>query len=361
MKGRIRMNPANNRKNEHVSLAMKFSQESSPSDFDALHYVHHSFPQMAVKDADCSTSFADFQMEFPFYINAMTGGSEWTKKINHKLALVARETGIAMASGSVSAALKDATVADSFTVIREVNPSGLVFANLSTGQTVENAKRAIDLLQADALQLHINAPQELIMPEGDRDFTNWLTQLSRITAAVDVPIIAKEVGFGMSRETIDLLLTAGAKTIDISSTGGTNFAKIENYRRKSNKMDYLEDWGQSTVISLLEAQPYISSVDLLASGGIRHPLDIIKALSLGSKSVGISGLLLHLIIKEGVDETIHQVNDWKENLKTIMTLLGKTSLQDLQQTDLILTGNVKDWCQARGIDSGYFASRSTRV
>lgn len=353
------MNSANNRKNEHVSLAMNFFQESSHSDFDALHYVHHSFPQMAVEEANLSTSFANFQLEFPFYINAMTGGSDWTKKLNKKLALVAHETGIAMSTGSVSAALKDASVKDSFTIVREVNPTGLVFANLGTGQTVENAKKAVALLDADALQIHINAPQELIMPEGDRDFSNWLDQLTAITAALDVPVIAKEVGFGMSRETMDFILSTGVKTIDISGKGGTNFAQIENYRRRTNKIDYLENWGQSSVISLLEAQDYLVKMDTLASGGIRHPLDIIKALSLGSKAVGISSLILNMVIKDGIDETISQINDWKENLKSIMTMLGKQTVAELQQTDIIVSGEAKDWCIARGIDYTRFAVRST--
>ncbi|MEG0288714.1 MAG: type 2 isopentenyl-diphosphate Delta-isomerase [Carnobacterium sp.] len=353
------MEPKNNRKNEHVSLGMNFFQKDQQTDFDALRYVHHSFPELAVEEVDLSTSFATFQLKYPFYINAMTGGSDWTKKINQKLAIVARETGIAMASGSVSAALKDPAVLDSFQIIREVNPTGLVFANLGAGQTVENAKKAIDLLKADALQIHINAPQELIMPEGDRDFSNWLPQLAAIVAAVEVPVIAKEVGFGMSRETIAQLRAAKVATIDISGQGGTNFAQIENYRRKTNKLDYLENWGQSTVISLLEAQSHLESVEILASGGIRHPLDIVKALSLGAKAVGISGLLLHMIIKDGVDETIVQVNHWKDELRTIMTLLGKKTIAELQQTDLILTGEVKDWCQAREITYKNFATRST--
>lgn len=353
------MNSANNRKNEHVSLAMNFFKDTIPSDFDALHYVHHSFPQMSVEEADLSTSFATFQLDFPFYINAMTGGSDWTKKLNKKLAIVARETGIAMASGSVSAALKNPSVKDSFTIIRDVNPTGLIFANLGTGQTVENAKKAVDLMEADALQIHINAPQELIMPEGDRDFSNWLDQLNAITTALDVPIIAKEVGFGMSRETIELILSTGVKTIDISGKGGTNFAKIENYRRKTNKIDYLENWGQSSVISLLEAQEFITQVDILASGGIRHPLDIIKALSLGSKAVGISSLILNMVINDGVDETINQMNGWKNSLKSIMTLLGRKSILELQRTDLIVAGETREWCLARGIDYTKLAIRST--
>lgn len=352
------MKPANNRKNEHVSIAEKFYQTSRPSDFDELRYVHHSFPEMNVKEADISTSFAGFRMDQPFYINAMTGGSDWTKKINEKLATVAKETSLAMATGSISAALKDPSLKDSFDIIRQINTDGLLFANLGAGQTAENARKAIDLLHADALQIHINAPQELVMPEGDRDFSGWLRELEKIVDAVDVPVIAKEVGFGISSETVGQLMTIGIRTIDISGRGGTNFAQIENYRRKTAKVDYLEDWGQSSVISLLEAQPYLSSAEILASGGIRHPLDMVKSFSLGAKAAGLSGLFLHMVLREGVDETIQLVNEWKSQLAMILTMLGKKSIQDLQYTDLVLLGGVKDWCLARDIPYQSFAARS---
>lgn len=353
------MKPMNNRKNEHVSLAEKFAKENRKSDFDSFRFVHHSFPEMKVSDATLSTSFATLDMAFPFYINAITGGSPWTKKVNEKLALIARETGIAMATGSISAALKDPTVKDSFTIVREINPTGKVFANLGTGQTLKNAKKAVELIQADALQIHVNSPQEIVMPEGDRDFSNWLTELEKIVHHVSVPVIVKEVGFGMSRETIQQLTSIGVQTIDISGQGGTNFAQIENYRRDSDKYDYLEGWGQSTVISLVEAQPYVNQVEILASGGIRNPLDIIKSLSLGARAVGLSGLFLHMALRDGVETTILEIEAWKKQLASIMTLLGKKSIKDLTQTDLILLGDVKDWCDARHIDASLFANRSS--
>ena len=354
------MKPMNNRKNEHVSLAEKFAKETKKSDFDSFRFVHHSFPEMSVADADISTSFATLDMEQPFYINAITGGSTWTKKVNEKLALIARETGLAMATGSISAALKDPSVKDSFTIVRDINPNGKVFANLGAGQTVEAAKKAVDLIQADALQIHINSPQEIVMPEGDRDFSNWFTELEKIVQHISVPVIVKEVGFGMSRETIRQLSSIGVKTIDISGQGGTNFAQIENYRRDSEKLDYLEDWGQSTVISLLEAQPFLNTIELLASGGIRNPLDIVKSLSLGARAVGISGLFLHMALREGIDTTILEVIAWKKQIASIMTLLGKKSVKDLSETDIILLGEVKDWCDVRNIDASSFANRSSQ-
>lgn len=349
-----------NRKNEHVSLAEKFYDKPFRPPFEDVRFVHHSFPQMAVKDVDLSVSFEGMDFTVPFYINAMTGGSRWTGKVNEKLALVAREAGLAIATGSVSAAMKMPEVEDSYKIVREVNPNGLVFANLGAGHGLENAKRAVDLLKADALQIHVNAPQEVVMPEGDRDFTDWISNIEEIVNGLDRPVMVKEVGFGMSRETIRLLRSIGVSIIDISGTGGTDFAQIENYRRKEQKFDDLEGWGQSTAVSLLEAQEFLPEATLIASGGIREPMDIAKSLALGASLAGISSQVLHLVLQEGVDETITVIEGWKKELARILTLLQSRRPQDLQHTDLILSGDTRDWCDARGIDFRSFASRSTK-
>lgn len=339
-----------NRKDEHVKLAEKFHGEPKVSDFDNIRFVHHSFPEMSVDEADISTSFSTFTVEQPFFINAMTGGSENTKSINEKLATVAREAKLPIASGSISAAIKDTSFIDSFKIIRKVNPEGLVFANLGAEHTVENAKKAVDILEADAMQIHCNVVQEIIMPEGDRDFSNWLSNIEKIVKSLDVPVIVKEVGFGMSRKTIKQLKDIGVKTIDVSGSGGTNFAKIENYRRNTNKFNYLEDFGQSTVVSLLEAKEFINNTDIIASGGIRNPLDIVKALALGAKAVGISGLFLNMVLNDGVEGTIENINNWKIDVASIMTLLGKKRVSDLINADLLIFNEVREWCIARGID-----------
>ncbi|MDN6625821.1 MAG: type 2 isopentenyl-diphosphate Delta-isomerase [Pisciglobus halotolerans] len=354
------MKKANNRKNEHVSLAQHFYEGERSSGFSDLRFVHHSFSETNTKDIDLSTSFAGFSMDFPFYMNAMTGGSKWTKQVNEKLAAVAKETGLAMATGSVSAALKNPSVSDSFTVVRETNPNGLLFANLGAGQTVENAKRAVDLIQADALQIHLNTPQEVVMPEGDRNFSSWLSNIEEISKQLTVPVIVKEVGFGMSRKTILQLQSIGIHTIDVSGKGGTNFAQIENYRRKDYKLDSLEDWGQSTVVSLLEAQDFVSDISILSSGGIQDPFDIVKSLALGAKAAGLSGFFLHSVLKNGVDETIRTVENWKEQLITLYTLLGSRTTEELKQSDLVITGESREWCEARNIDYKSFAQRSAK-
>lgn len=339
-----------NRKDEHVKLAEMFFEENRASDFDNVRFIHHSFPEMAIDEADISTSFATFNVKQPFFINAMTGGSDRTKSVNEKLAKVARETDLPMASGSLSAAIKDPSLIDSFKIIRKVNPNGLVFANLGPGHTVDNAKKAIDILEADALQIHLNAVQEIVMPEGDRDFSDWLRNIEKIVKSIHVPVIVKEVGFGMSSKTIKHLKDIGVKTIDISGSGGTNFAKIENYRRGSNRFHYLEDYGQSTVISLLEAQEFMKNTEIIASGGIRNPMDIVKSLALGAKAVGIAGLFLNMVLNDGVEKTIETINSWKLEIASIMTLLGKRKVSELVTADFVILGEVREWCIVRGID-----------
>ena len=347
-----------NRKDEHVELARKFYEDRRISDFEDVQFVYNSLPEMDLKDISIETSIGGLYSEFPFFINAMTGGSLNTKAVNEKLAIVAKETGVAMASGSLSTALKYEDTRDSFEIIRKIDDDGLIFANLGAEYGIEDAKRAIDILEADALQIHLNPIQELIMPEGDRDFSNWLRNIEELVKGLDVPVIVKEVGFGMSRETIKQLVDVGVENIDISGFGGTNFATIENYRREAAEYEYLEDMGQSTAISLLEAQDFMGKADIISSGGIKNPLDIVKSLALGAKFVGLSAFFLNMVLENGVENTIAKIRSWRREIKVIMTLLGKKNIEELTTTDMVIKGNVKEWCQARGIAYEKFANRS---
>lgn len=347
-----------NRKNEHVSLSENFYKEGD-SAFKDVHFMHHSFPQMDVTEVDLSTHLGPLSFSLPFFINAMTGGSDWTGKLNQKLAIVAHETGLAIATGSISAGLKNPEVGESYKIVRKENPNGLVFANLGAGHGAENAKKAIDLIEADALQIHVNAPQELVMPEGDREFSNWLENIQEIVETIDVPLIVKEVGFGMSRETIQLLQEIGVKYIDISGKGGTNFAQIENFRRPELKLDGLESWGQTTPVSLLEAMEVQDNSQIISSGGIRTGQDIVKSLALGASLVGISSQFMHMILKD-VDLAIEQVEQWKMEIERSMTLLSAKTVADLQNTDVIITGKTAEWATLRNIDLKQYAQRSSK-
>lgn len=339
----------NNRKDDHVNHALSHFNPSSSNDFDQMRLLHHSLRSIDVETVDLSTTIASTRLETPFFINAMTGGSEWTKEINEKLAAVARRCNLAMAVGSMSAAFKDPSVWDSFLITREVNPDGVMFANLNPNYAPDDAKIAVQRLRASALQIHINAAQEVVMPEGDRNFAHWPDAIAAIVQELPVEVIVKEVGFGMSRETIARLIELGVKNIDVSGRGGTNFARIENDRRDENKLDYLNDWGQSTVQSLLEAGSYREQVTLIASGGIRHPLDMIKAYVLGARAVGMSGGMLNAVMTQGVDQTVAMVEQWKEDLKLLMALSGARTIADLGSCDFILSSSLMNYCENRGL------------
>ncbi|MDH6363949.1 isopentenyl-diphosphate delta-isomerase [Enterococcus sp. PF1-24] len=340
-----------NRKDEHLNLANNLYQ-TQPNAFDDCHFVHHSLNGCSPADVDLSSQLGPWQLATPFYINAMTGGSYETGKINQQLSLIAKETGLLMATGSLSAALKDATLKETFQIVRKENPQGLILANVGAGIPYSQAQQAVEMLQADGLQIHLNLPQELVMPEGDRHFDSWQNNIAEITAKLNVPVMVKEVGFGMSRETILKLADLGVKIIDVSGQGGTSFTAIENSRRSQQEFTYLNDWGQSTVVSLLEAQslPLAENISFAASGGIRNAFDIFKCLCLGARAVGISGTILHSLMTTGTTATIALIQQWQKELQTLYALVGAKNWQELQQTQLIFSGYTKDWCEARGID-----------
>lgn len=350
------------RKDDHVRFALRQHESEGGNAFDDLRFIHHGLHGVSLSTIDTSTTVCGRHWTLPLYINAMTGGSERTGVINGSLSRVARATGLAMASGSQHAALRDPSLQHTFTVIRE-HTSGFVFANVGPTVTPAQAVQAVRMLRADALQIHINLAQEIVMPEGDRDFSAWPERIRAIATAVQVPVVVKEVGFGMSRSTIQELAALGVGTVDVSGRGGTDFAAIENARRALGEYDYLDQWGQSTVLCLLEssAGPDPVHVDVLASGGVRTPLDVVKALALGAKAVGVSGHFLHVLQQDGEQGLIEEIGRWGEQLRSLMALLGARNIAELRHTDLLLGGVTAQYAGELGVDAKALAHRSRTV
>jgi isopentenyl-diphosphate delta-isomerase len=221
---------------------------------------------------------------------------------------------------------------------------------------VQKARQAVGLLSADALQIHVNTAQETVMPEGDRSFSSWVPQIERIAAAVDVPVIVKEVGFGLSRGTVLMLRELGVQVADLGGRGGTDFARIENGRRELSDYAFLEGWGQSTAACLLDTQGV--GMPVLASGGVRHPLDVARALALGACGVGVSGGFLRTLMDDGVSALIAQISTWLDQLTALMTMLGARTPAELTRCDVLIHGSLRDFCADRGIDTRPFAQRS---
>lgn len=320
------------RKDDHVKYAL--SLEDSENDFQAVQFIHNSLPQLNWDDVSTTSHYFGRDFKYPIYINAMTGGSEKTKAINRKLAMIAKTFDLAISVGSQHVALDEPHLEDTFKIIRETYPEAFIIGNVSANATVDQAHRAIAMLDANALGIHINVAQELTMDEGDRDFGHWLDNIKAIVQAVSVPVVVKEVGFGMSYQTIQTLHDAGVKRVDVSGKGGTNFIAIENARSVKKRYDYLANWGISPVASLLMSDPLKDDVERLASGGVKTPLDVIKLLRLGAHGVGMSKLFLEAV----QDETtmIQTIEDFLEDLKKVMILVGAGDMRTLRNVPIVV-------------------------
>lgn len=310
------------RKDEHIKYASK--QKELNNDFDNIQLEHLSIPNFNLDDINLETNFLNFKSSYPFYINAMTGGSKKAKLINEKLAYISKKYNIPIVLGSQSAALKDESLVDTYKIVRNINKGGYIVANISANYNSQDALKAIEMINANALSIHINLIQELVMKEGDRSFTHWKENIIDIHENIKIPIIVKEVGFGMSKETIEALLKLGVKNIDVSGQGGTNFALIERNRKKGTNTIF-DNLGISTVNSLINAKEY--NINVLASGGIRNALDIFKALSLGAKAVGLSKYFLNLT-KLPYKQIDIEMNKLINDLKMLFLIYNKQSMND---------------------------------
>lgn len=329
------------RKEEHLALAQMFFNKQKNNSFDQMHLVHLALPEQNVDLNTIKTKMFGKAVDAPFFINAMTGGSKESQKINKKLGQIAAQEKIGLALGSASILVKEPEQLESFYIARQENPSGLLIANLNPATPAKAAKKIVHELQADALQIHLNTIQEIAMPEGDRNF-HWLDNLLNLRQTIDIPIIIKEVGFGLDQATIHLLKTNSFTWFDIAGSGGTNFAQIEN-KRNEQDVSYLEELGLPTVISALMAEQ--EKVNFIVSGGVRNPLDILKGLVLGAKYIGLSNTFLHILQTRGQSQLEQTIHDWKEDLSALIAVFGKSNLNNLKEIksyyDLPLESQIK--------------------
>ncbi len=324
-----------NRKDQHIKHALAY--QSPYNSFDEVELIQSSLPKYDLAEIELKTHFAGRDWDFPFYINAMTGGSNKAKAVNRKLAQVAEACGLLFITGSYSPALKNPDD-DSYDV-RSLTPQVLLGTNIGLDKPVQLGQKAVEDLRPLLLEVHVNLMQELLMPEGEREFKSWLSNLADYAQEISVPVVLKEVGFGMDRKTVQRGLDLGIRTFDISGRGGTSFAYIENQRAQQDR-SYLNQWGQSTVQTLLNLGDLRNRGEILASGGVRHPLDMIKALVLGARAVGLSRTILELVERYPVEKVIAIVDGWKDDLRLLMCALNCRTLTDLRQVDYLLYGKL---------------------
>ncbi len=344
------------RKWDHIQYALTTGQ-SRDTGFDDITFIHQSLPDSSIEQVSLKTMVGELSLSSPLFINAMTGGGgERTEEINRQLAIIASETRVAMAVGSQMSSIKNSSEISTYKIVRKENPNGLIFANLGSETSVDQALQAVDMLEANALQIHLNTIQELTMPEGDRDFTGALRRMEDIVKKLPVPVIVKEVGFGMSRETAKKLTQIGISIVDVGGFGGTNFAKIENERR-NRLLSFFNSWGIPTVVSIAEVKCSFPDLTVLGSGGVQCSLDVVKALSLGASAVGLAGYILKILLEEGIEESMTEIEEIKKEIGYVMTALGSTTIKDLQKAPLIIEGKTHHWLNERGINTKIYSNR----
>ncbi len=306
------------RKKDHIRLAL--ADKTTLTSLDAYAIDYNSVPRFGLDSIDTSTTICNKKWQFPFFINAITAGGEECNKINQDFMEVSKTCGIEFFPGSYSPALKDKNDEAAY-------PKGYSI-NLGLDKDPKLILDAIEKTKAQYIQLHTNPLQEIVMPEGDHNFESWLSTLTEVSKKSPIPIILKETGFGMNEETIKLAIDLNLAAVDVSGMGGTNFARIENGRRE-DKSTYLENIGYTTAESLEFAAPYRDKIDIIASGGIRNPLDVVKCLALGAKAVGVSKTFLEILVNGGKEALIDEIEKWKKELQFLMILMNAKNIDEL--------------------------------
>lgn len=350
-------NETSRRKIEHLELCAKENVESLSvrAGFEDVMLIHRALPEIDMNEIDMSFHLFRKKLSFPYMIASMTGGHPETKPINAALAQAAEEMKIGIGVGSQRAAIDDKKQIESFRVVRDKAPTTLVYANIGAAQIreygIEKIEKLIEMIDADALAIHLNFLQEAIQPEGNRNAKGCLEMIKEITKAVKIPVFAKETGAGISREDALALTKAGISAIDVGGVGGTSWAGVEVYRAQQSGDEIREhlgklfwDYGIPTVSSIVECKV---SVPVIATGGIRNGLDIAKSIALGA-SVASSALPFVGPSFKGKDHIVRNLQIMKKELQTAMFLAGCRTVEDLSNAPIVITGWTMEYLQQRG-------------
>ena len=330
------------RKKEHIDHYLK-SGYINYTLFDDVFVEHNALPELNLSEIDTRIKFLGNNVNYPIMINAITGGTEFSREINRELSKIAKKYNIPMAVGSQTIALKNKDSHKSFKIVREtIGNNGVIIANLSGYASVEEAKYAMDILDADGIQLHLNPAQELVMREGDRDFKGILENIANMITSVEKPVIVKEVGFGISRDVVQRLHKVGVRYVDISGKGGTNFIEIEDGRNDEMDFSDIYSWGIPTALSLIQCKDIGEDLKIISSGGIKTSLDILKSLILGAHMVGIGGMILRKLIEDGYEVADKYMEGLIYKLKVLMALTGSKNIEELKNTPYKIKGVLKD-------------------
>lgn len=295
------------RKSEHIRINLQedaVAGQARPG-FHRYRLLHCALPQIDLQDVDTSTDLLGKRLAAPLLISAMTGGSAQARLINRRLAEAAQEAGIGMGLGSQRAAFEDPTLVDTYQV-RDLAPDLLLLANLGAvqlnyGYGVDECCRAVEMVEADALVLHLNSLHEALQPQGDTDFTGLLAKIETVCRILDVPVVVKEVGWGISEQAARGLMDAGVSAVDVAGSGGSSWSQVEMHRADTERQRQVAQafatWGIPTVESLLMVRRGAPTLPVIASGGIRDGIQVAKAIALGATACGIAGPFLRVAVE----------------------------------------------------------------
>ncbi|HEX7734005.1 MAG TPA: type 2 isopentenyl-diphosphate Delta-isomerase [Ktedonobacteraceae bacterium] len=353
------------RKAEHVRVALQ-QDLSAPqrAGWHDVRLLHQALPEVDLDATDTSVNFLGHTLKYPLLISAMTGGHPDAIAINRNLALAAQRYGLALGVGSQRAGILNPEMVRSYTITRESAPDAFLIANIGAPQlipqarsapfTLEQVRRAIAMIEANALAVHMNSLQEAAQPEGDRRAVGEIRALSALIKQLDLPVIAKETGAGVNREQALLLRSCGVAAIDVGGAGGTSMSAMEAVRsaergdRRVHAIGQLyRDWGIPTPISLVEAGT--SHLPLIATGGVRSGLDIARALALGASLAGIASPFLRAA-SESLEAVCELIEGLILELKVAMQLSGATNISQMRQVNVIVSGETYHWLRLRGFE-----------
>ena len=336
------------RKADHLRICLEddVQFERRTHGLDRYRFDHSCLPELNFQEIDLGTKFLGKNLTAPLLISSMTGGTEKAKLINSRLAIAAQKHGLAMGVGSQRIAVENPQVAHTF-AMRSLAPDALLLANLGAVQLnytygLEQCLRVVDILQADALILHLNPLQECIQPRGDRNFKGLLVKIEQLCRQLDVPVIAKEVGNGISVGMATKLIEAGVRAIDVAGAGGTSWAKVEGARAENDLQRRLgqtfADWGIPTAECITQIRQKYSDLPLIASGGLRNGLEVAKAIALGADLGGLAFPFLQAASESeaAIDELVELLI---AELKTVLFCTGNANLSDLKRSTALIKLN----------------------
>lgn len=335
--------PISSRKSDHIRTNLEKNVQSGiTTGLENYRFIHRALPEINLEDINLGVTLFGKYLKAPLLISSMTGGTEHATYINRILAEAAQITGIAMGLGSQRVAIENPELSASFQV-RSLAPNTLLFANLGAiqlnyGYGTEECQRAVDMIEADALILHLNSMQEAVQHEGETNFGGLLNKIENICHTLPIPIIAKEVGWGFSKEDVSLLVNAGVAAIDVAGAGGTSWSQVEMYRAMNESQARLAaafiDWGVPTSQAILNVREAAPDLPVFASGGLRSGMEIAKCLALGASLGGMANPFLKAAA-QSLEVTIQLIEDIQREIQVCMFGCAAANIYELRLSKLV--------------------------